>query len=136
MSAGAGMKHRARHGSLAWGRSAAWAALWLCVLLAPWLGKLHALAHPPGHWTAHLVHRVHSEAAPAPAGWTAAFGVHGSAADCLLFDQLAQADALPGLPPVLPVATPQPGPTLALAPPVFLVWPALFQARAPPQTPA
>ncbi len=129
-------------------RAAGW---WLLVLLvlAPWLGNLHAVLHPaapPGGWIGQ--HHAAADASGRPGGDADAtpvqasrphglqrlFGSH-DAGDCRVYDQLLHADALPHAPPLLVVAAvwkairfaapPQPSPSCGSA---------VFEARAPPPT--
>lgn len=126
-------------------RAAGW---WLLALLvvAPWLGNLHAIVHPappPGGWAqprhaaveasdarAAIATTVHAPPAPAH-GLQRLFGPH-DAGDCRVYDQLLHADALVSafsvvLPAVwaavLFAAPPQPSPICGSA---------VFEARAPP----
>ena len=86
-------------------RSSAW-LLALALLLAQTLGLVHGQLHA----TTQQLAQAHSQASSeAPAArWSGLFDAHGSAADCLVFDQLSHGDAAPLLPllarPPLPVA--------------------------------
>ncbi|WP_198972927.1 hypothetical protein [Xylophilus sp. ASV27] len=117
---------------------AAWFwALLAMLALAPLLGSLHAVAHPPTGYQS-----VSSTAAAAPAGPLAhmdatawpkrLFGDHSGKDDCRLYDQLCHGEVLHSAPlPVLPFAVPIA--TFDFLQGEFLVrWAALFDARGPP----
>ncbi|KQM75671.1 hypothetical protein [Xylophilus sp. Leaf220] len=121
-------------------RAASWCLLVLLVL-APWLGQLHAVVHPAvPQGTTGLQHTAAPQGAGAVAAHGHAGGTHGlqrlfgthDAGDCRVYDQLLHADALPSAPPlVVSVAwtavrfavPPQPSPSCGSA---------VFEARAPP----
>ena len=135
-------------GSRRHGLARLWAwGLLLALLVAPLLGVLHMVAHPPA---AHPVaagtvaagggsaHALSAHAAAEPARIVAyswldrLFGHQAGGGDCRLFDQLCQGQALPSV-PVLPAVLLPPAAVF-----VFLLLgrivqrEALFHARAPP----
>ncbi|MFE8644346.1 hypothetical protein ACFX58_04595 [Sphingomonas sp. NCPPB 2930] len=128
-------------------RAAGW---WLLVLLvlAPWLGNLHAVLHPvapPGGWIAQ--HHAAADASGRPAGDADAtpvqagrphglqrlFGSH-DAGDCRVYDQLLHADALPHAPPPVVAAVWKAIRFVAPPQPQRSCGSAVFEARAPPPT--
>ena len=121
-------------------RAAGWCLLVLMVL-APWLGLLHAVVHPavpPGgsnlqhHATLHGAGSATVEGhAAGTHGLQRLFGPH-DAGDCRVYDQLLHADVLLSTPPAVVSAVwtavrfavpPQPWPSCGSA---------VFEARAPP----
>ena len=126
------------------------AGWWLLALLvvAPWLGTLHAVVHPaapPGVWAQQHLLAAHGVDGPVdgtattvaqaqkPEGLQRLFGSH-DAGECRVYDQLLHADALLTAPPLVgsavwtPIrlpAPPQPSPSCGSA---------VFEARAPPST--
>ena len=139
-------------------RFARWHSLLLCLVLlaSQTLGQLHGLAHlgghhhlSPGHPSSpvttavqaqvgeedHAGHdHAHGAASASHMGEVLAhlFASHDEASsDCLAFDQLSHADALPSLPIALPMAMT----SFQLACSAGLAvarWHAQFQARGPP----
>jgi hypothetical protein len=121
-------------------RAAGWCLLVLLVL-APWLGQLHAVLHPAvPQGSTGLQHTAAQQGAGAVSAPGHAGGTHGlqrlfgthDAGDCRVYDQLLHADALPSAPPLVVsvvwmavrFAVPtQPAPSCDSA---------VFQARAPP----
>lgn len=83
-------------------------AVLMCVLLVQWLGTVHGIAHTPGPaGSPATAHAAAPEGQAAPAGATtgtpqgAWFGVHDDESQCRLFDQLAHADLVWQLAPLL-----------------------------------
>ena len=121
-------------------RALSLACLVLALLLLSSLGLLHGVVHGAGHGSVRGSVSVqatdqasHIDHDQTPANWAARlFAAHSQRADCLVFDQLCQAQALKVLPlQVLP--TLPPGVVLAsLAGDFIARWAALFQARGPP----
>jgi len=78
------------------------------LLWAPLLGQLHRITHGPAQAGLAAAHQhedaddsaCHGHHHPAHAGWLGAlFGGHDQGAEgCRLYDQLTQADTLPGVP--------------------------------------
>lgn len=112
--------------------------LLLAVLAAPSLGRLHALLHVGAEVSTTSITmtsplRQPPRSTAAKSAFAALLAEHPGAADCLLFDHLALADAAPsvtwalavGLPPAPPVWAALPAPTLQRL--------VAFHARAPPQ---
>jgi hypothetical protein len=115
---------------------AAWFwALLAMLALAPLLGSLHSVAHPPA--VSKSLQAAAAQAKPAAhvhaAGWSKRlFGEHSSESDCRVYDQLCHGEALHSayllaLPFALPIAT------FDFLQGEFLArWAALFDARGPP----
>jgi len=116
---------------------AAWFWVLLAMLmLAPLLGSLHAVAHPPAAYKSVLrtaavpaspLAHMHAKAWP-----KRLFGDHSGEGDCRVYDQLCHGEALhPAHLPVLPFAVPIA--TFDFLQGEFLArWAALFDARGPP----
>lgn len=89
-------------------RRALVAAVLLCVLLLQWLGTVHGIVHPVGgmgwpaaaHGAEHEGHAT-SGGDPTTAQQGAWFGAHDDESRCRLFDQLAHADLVWQLAPLL-----------------------------------
>jgi hypothetical protein len=112
----------------------------LALLMVPLLGLMHGivhgLSHAPGYAQARVFDSepVLSQAAAADAaGWSEKlFAAHGKVADCVVFDQLCQAQAFHSLPlQALPTMLPS-FVLVTLAGDFIARWAALFQARGPP----
>ena len=123
------------------------ALLWLlafALVATQSLGLLHGFAdghgqghgHHDGHTEEHA--DVHAEphsgqAHAAPHSFlTSLFAGHTGTADCLSYDQLSHADALPGLPLVLLPALPPVAALRYFQGDFVARWAALFDARGPP----
>ena len=107
------------------------AVLWLVVALlwAQCLGLAHRTLHSPHPGAASVA--VHLDHGHAPGLWAHLLSSDGDA-DCRLYDQLGQADALPAL-PGLPLALPAPvAMVAAVVARLGLPAPASFEARGPP----
>jgi hypothetical protein len=110
----------------------------LALLMVPLLGLMHGIVHGLSHGlplvvvTAHVQGHAQARAADA-SGWSQKlFAGHDKAADCLVFDQLCQAQALHSLPlQALPTVLPS-FVLVTLAGDFIARWAALFQARGPP----
>lgn len=119
------------------------AALWalvLAMLLAPALGRVHQVLHPPAlpGGAAHMVGTALSadpaaaDPGNAPGHWLLAlFAGHGHK-DCLLLDQLSAWAGPPAAGPSLPAALPQEPPAQVQVRIVAGGSAAYFEARAPP----
>ena len=122
----------------------------LALLLVPLFGLMHGIVHDFSHGLPSVAVNVHtlrhaqirtidsepvrSQATVAdPAGWSEKlFSGHDKAADCLVFDQLCQAQALHSL-PFQALATLLPSFVLVTLAGDFIArWAALYQARGPP----
>ena len=127
----------------------------LALLLVPMLGWMHGIVHGHGQTlhtpaAAALVdldtaqsasaapdagdhehdHEHHGEA---PAAWLEAlFSSHSQAEDCLVFDQMCQAQATGFVPLLALTAGPPSAFLVSLAGDFIARWAALFQARGPP----
>ena len=120
----------------------------LALLLVPLFGLMHGIVHDSLHGLPAAVAsaNVQHHAQPGAAGvelvpvaaihapqWSKKlFAGHKKVADCLVFDQLCHADALPFLPlQVLPILLPNIV-LVTLAGEFIARWAALYQARGPP----
>ncbi len=110
----------------------------LALLMVPLLGLMHGIVHGLSHGlpavvvSAHVQGHAQVSAVDASAWSKKLFAGHEKAADCLVFDQLCQAQALhslplQALPPVLLSFV-----LVTLAGDFIARWAALFQARGPP----
>jgi hypothetical protein len=129
----------------------------LALLMMPLLGLMHGIVHGFAHdmptalgssqTQRHGQPRVfagesthdhgHAHAlsyqTSSQAGWSnVLFAGHDKAADCLVFDQLCHADALPFLPPPALPTTLTSAVLVTLAGDFIARWAALYQARGPP----
>jgi hypothetical protein len=120
----------------------------LALLLVPLFGLMHGIVHGFSHGLptavvgANVQHHAQTRAdgvelvpvaaIHAPQWSKKLFAGHDKAADCLVFDQLCHADALPFLPlQVFP--TPLPNFVLVTLAGEFIArWAALYHARGPP----
>lgn len=122
------------------------AALWLlwglvlAMLLAPALGRLHQVLHPPALLGAAAPAMGQADAAAdagkdctdAPGHWLLALFAGHDHKDCLLLDQLSAWAGPPAAGPQLPAALPQEPPAQAGRRIVLAGSASSFDARAPP----
>ncbi len=116
----------------------------LAMLLAPALGRVHQLLHPPawqgqpalGHvhlrGDAGAAHAAHAAHAATSGDWLLALFVGHSHSDCQLHDQLNAWASPPVAAPALPVALLQEPPRQVALRAAFAGSAAFFDPRAPP----
>ena len=117
-------------------RIPAWVFSWLLValLVAPWLGSVHAVLHAKAPVTAVASGDTGSghSAAAVPGLLQRLFGDHSHNGDCRIYDQLSHADGLHSTLALPPVVLPPVAVLAWHAGECLRRWATLFDARGPP----